>query len=384
MREITITRQEEGQRLDRYLSRYLPGASSGFLHKMLRKKNIKRNQEKAAGGEKLAEGDRIQIYFSEDTLVRFGAPALESRSGQKRPESAAPLCRKNRYEASEPPDPKNRYEAAEPLAPKNRIVSPDRIRREEASAGLSRKQRKLRKEVRILFQNEDILILHKPAGMLSQKAAAGDDSLNDYLYDYWMEEIMKGKDIPASFRPSVANRLDRNTSGIVLCGLTVRGLQTLTALLKNRGLEKYYLCLVKGRVTEEKKISGYLLKDEKKNLVSLHTHRVPGSACIKLSYEVLSSTGRMSLLRVRLITGKSHQIRAQLAALGHPILGDPKYGDARFNQEFRKKGICHQLLHSSELIFPQSAPDLPVGLSGLHIIDEMPAIFHIAADPDII
>lgn len=320
MRELVISRQEEGQRLDRFLSKYLPGASAGFLHKMIRKKNIKKNQEKVSGGEKLKAGDRIQIFFSEETLEKFGAPSMETRS-------------------------------------------------------LSKNLSPLRKDVRILFQNDDIVILHKPAGMLTQKAGAGDDSLNDYLYDYWRDEIMKGKDLPPSFRPSVANRLDRNTSGIVMCGITVKGLQALSTLLKKKDVEKYYLCIVKGRVSAGKKISGYLVKDEKKNLVTLHKDRVPGSAHIETAYEPISSAGDMTLLRVRLITGKSHQIRAHLASQGHPICGDPKYGDPEINRLLKKKGIRHQLLHSSELLIPAGAADLSPDLAGLHIIDEMPEEF---------
>lgn len=391
MREITITIQEQGQRLDRYLSKYLPGASSGFLHKMMRKKNIKRNQEKVSGGEKLQEGDRIQIFFSEETLKKFGAPSLkkphlpDEASGQGRPDESQ-------------------------LEPRGKTGGNHHANHRVAGK-MTAHQKNLRKEVRILFQNEDILILHKPAGMLTQKALATDDSLNDYLYDYWREEIMKGKELPTSFRPSVANRLDRNTSGIVMCGITVKGLQILSALLKNREVEKYYLCIVKGNVSEKRKISGYLLKDEKKNQVSLHKSQVPGSSYIETYYEpitaelaskLISMSGDngftqadgnnksafaagnhgsistikdISFLRVRLITGKSHQIRAHLASEGHPILGDPKYGDPRLNRILKKKGIQHQLLHSSELRIPAGTKDLPPDLSGLHIIDEIPEEF---------
>lgn len=330
MRELIITTQEEGQRLDRYLARYFPKTSSGFLYKMLRKKNIKRNQGKASGAEKLQAGDRIQIYFSEDTMQEFGAPPL----------------------------------AGQP-------VNPD--------AGLTFKQKRLRDQVRLLYQDEDIVIIHKPSGMLTQKAAAGDDSVNDYLLDYWREELMKEKALPASFKPSAVNRLDRNTSGIVLCGITVRGLQTLSALLKNRNLEKYYLCLVKGQVTGSQKAVAYLKKDRKKNQVEIIARQVPGSSRIETWYRSLCCCKEASLLRVRLITGKSHQIRAHLACLGHPVLGDGKYGDPVINRQLYKLGVHNQLLHSSELVIPGETADPSAvfrRIAGLHIIDEMPADFY--------
>ena len=321
MREIVISVQEEGQRLDRYLARYLPEASSGFIHKMLRKKNIKRNDAKATGSEKLVAGDRIQIWFSEETFLKFGA--------------------------------------------ENKVASP-RISREEAL---------LRKKVRILYQDEDVVILHKPAGMLTQKAAAQDDCLNDWLYDYWRREIIKENELPASFRPSAANRLDRNTSGIVLCGITVKGLQTLSLLLKERYVEKYYLCIVKGAMEGKKKIYGYLTKDEKSNQVTLSQSPSPAGSPVETWYEVLKSSDKASLLKVKLVTGKSHQIRAHLASLGHPILGDPKYGDPFVNRQLQKEGIRHQLLHSFELIIPGEFKEVPKRMRGLHIIDEAPEEF---------
>ena len=411
MREITITVQEEGQRLDRYLRKYLPGANSGFLHKMMRKKNIKRNQEKVSGGEKLIAGDRVQIFFSEETMEKFGAPPL--KQGNR-------TDKQGRNDGSQPG--RQRRPGNKHLGESD-IIQPETQKKTDTRYPVKKAYQKrsgedpraLRKKVRILFQSEDILILHKPAGMLTQKSRPEDDSLNDFLYDYWQEEIMKGKELPTSFRPSIANRLDRNTSGIVMCGITVKGLQILSTLLKNREVEKYYLCIVKGKVSAGKKTNGYLRKDEKKNQVSLHKDPVPGSTYIETAYEPITAAERdkyvtgainhatrtnagndesltdainhrptsptedISLLKVRLITGKSHQIRAHLASLGHPILGDPKYGDPRINHALKKKGINHQLLHSNELYIPTEAagqiPNLSPDLRELHIIDEMPEEF---------
>lgn len=329
MRELVITVQEAGQRLDRYLSRVLPKASSGFLHKMIRNKNIKLNGEKAAGSERLQKGDRIQIYFSEETMEKFGAGRTAGKG----------------------------------ISPAVRPGKPD--------SG----HKGLRDQVKLLYQDEDVLILHKPAGMLTQKARPGDDSLNDYLLDYWREEIMKGREVSCVFRPSVANRLDRNTSGIVLCGITVKGLQSLSFLLKNRALEKYYLCIVRGEVTGSRKLRGYLKKDSRDNMVKVYSRPVPNAAPIETWYRSVDHNEKASLLKVRLITGKSHQIRAHLASAGYPLLGDAKYGDPEANRHLVKAGLGCQQLHSSELVIPEECGKEAGSLRGLHIKDKVPGGF---------
>ena len=324
MRELVITKREEGQRLDRFLCKYLPEAPSGFLHKMLRKKNVKLNDGKAAGNEKIKQGDRIQIYFSEETLDKF-----TGRNSKK----------------------------------------------EKTTRALTQKQKELRGQVKVLYATEDVLILHKPAGMLTQKAEKEDDSLNDYLIDYCLEKGILTEEGLTVFRPSVANRLDRNTSGIVLCGISMAGLQALGRLMKERNLEKYYLCLVHGRVEQDRKLKGWLLKDEKTNRVRLFSKPVEGAAPIETWYQVLEKREEVSLLKIRLITGKSHQIRAHLASVGHPILGDGKYASGKMNQEMKKEGIRYQLLHSYELKVPDNVKGLPEELSGLHITAPLPSEF---------
>lgn len=330
MRELTITQKEAGQRLDRFLCKYMPGAGSGFLHKMLRKKNIKLNGGRADGGEHICDGDTIQIYFSEETLEKFCGP------GEKE---------------------------------------------QREKAFLTKEQRNLRKQVKLLWGNDDVLVFHKPAGMLTQKADKGDDSLNDYLLDYCREQGLLSREQTAAFRPSVANRLDRNTSGIVLCGISVRGLQTLSRLLRERSLEKYYLCIVKGRVRESRTVRGYLTKKEDKNTVELVPEYVEGAAFVETRYQVVRANAEASLLRVRLITGKSHQIRAHLASEGHPILGDYKYGDRAFNDRLKREcGVNYQMLHSRELRIPECL-SLPVeGLAGLTVTAPLPREFTQAMD----
>ena len=322
MKEITVTRAETGQRFDRYLLRYMPNTTAGFLHKMLRKKNIKLNGGKASGSEKLQEGDRIQIYFSEETLEKF-------------------------------------------------------IGQEESTARrLSAEQKKLRREVRLLYATDDVLVFHKPAGMLTQKARKEDDSLNDYLLEYCREHGMAGTEEESVFRPSVANRLDRNTSGIVLCGITTAGLQTLSRLLRERSLEKYYLCIVCGQIRGSRKVKGWLVKDERRNTVTLRRAFMEGAAPVETWYEALAVSAEATLLKVRLITGKSHQIRAHLASEGHPVLGDYKYGNRQDNDRLKRaSGINYQLLHSYELRIPEQVASVPEAMWGFRITDPPPEPF---------
>ena len=309
MREIEISQREAGQRLDRFLAKYMPQASSGFLHKMLRKKNIKRNQARAEGSDKLEAGDRIQLYLSEETLDKFCSPALKTVS-----------------------------QGAE----------------ESRSGGRQKSGKDLeRKEVRILYRDEDILAFHKPSGMLSQKADSHDDSLNDYLIDYCLDQGILTREDLRTFRPSVANRLDRNTSGIILCGISVRGLQKLSRLLKDRDMGKYYICLVKGEMEGEDRLAGYMNKDRKTNKVTYSRKKSAGAAEVVTEYRVLDHSREASLLEIHLITGKSHQIRSHLASIGHPLLGDYKYGDRSLNDTLKKKyGLCHQLLHCCRVCIP--------------------------------
>ena len=325
MRQITVTGEENGQRFDRFLGKYMPGASQGFLHKMLRKKNIKLNGKKAEGKEKLKEGDQIQIFFADETLDKFCQVEKKEQKEQK---------------------------------------------------VLKKEERKLREQIRVLYSSAHIVILHKPAGLLTQKASPKDDSLNDYLLSYCEEQGLVDPEKQNTFRPSVANRLDRNTSGIVLCGITTAGLQELSALLRNRKLEKYYLCLVQGRVKENKKVKGYLIKNEKKNTVRFVRKPEEGAMPVETWYEVLETSAQASLLRVRLLTGKSHQIRAHLAAEGHPVVGDYKYGSRSFNDQVkRESGICTQMLHSAELYIPPEVPEKLEELRGLRIKAPLPEPF---------
>ena len=332
MYQTIITQKEEGQRLDKYLHRILPEAGNSFLYKMLRKKNITLNGKKADGSEKIVEGDSVTIYFSEETLAKFmgrGQSYTQDESAYR--------------------------EAFQKLSP-----------------------------ISVLYENEQILLADKPAGILSQKAAETDLTLNEWLIGYLLESGFTAKQNLAVFKPSVCNRLDRNTSGIVLCAKSLRGAQMLGALLKERTLHKYYQLYVKGHIEEEQLIEGYLIKDERHNKVSVSPEPPAGkssdTAKIQTKYKPLRFESDKTLLEVELITGKSHQIRAHLAGVGHPLLGDYKYGDRTWNEIYREKcGVKSQLLHAYKVVFPK-LDDPFSDISGRTFLAELPDIFDKVSD----
>lgn len=286
---------------------------------MLRKKNITLNGKKATGKEKISEGDVIRLFFSEETYRKF--------SGE-----------------------------------------PEELRREEDNFSLLERlaEEKAYEVLPVLYENEDILFADKPKNLLSQKASESDISANELFLAYLISRGEVTKDSYRIMKPSVANRLDRNTTGLLLCGKTMKGLQELSGALKDRTVKKYYICLVKGQIDHAMEVEGYLLKDENTNTVTITTNPQNNSQYIKTSYEPLSHGGNITRLRVHLVTGRSHQIRAHLAYLGHPILGDRKYGDSALNQKlFQKYGVDSQLLHAYEMIFD----------TGFDILSPIPDIF---------
>lgn len=289
MQEIQITEQEAGQRLDKLLAKYLNLAPKSFFYKMLRKKNITLNGKKAAGNEKLAKGDCVKLFLSDETIQKFSEVFSEYTE----------------------------------------------------------------EELDILYEDSDVILINKPVGMLSQKASSADQSLVEHLISYLVRSGALTEEDLKTFRPSICNRLDRNTSGIVAAGKTMAGLQALNQLFHDRSIGKYYLCLAKGEIRSSSRAEGWLKKDSDTNQVEILKQEVPESVYIATEYRPIKSNHGVTLLEVHLITGKTHQIRAHLASLGHPLIGDPKYGDARINQEYRKRyQVRSQLLHAARLKFP--------------------------------
>jgi 23S rRNA pseudouridine955/2504/2580 synthase len=291
MREITITSKEEGQRLDKMLAKYLNKAPKSFVYKMLRKKNIKLNGKKASGSEKLSDGDSIQMYLAEDTIQNF---------------------------------------------------------REEVK--IKQQQMKLH----VVYEDENVLLINKPYGVLSQKSKPSDISLNEQIAPYALQHGLISEQQLQLVKPSICNRLDRNTTGLIIGGVSLEGLQTMAKMLKERTVEKYYYCIVSGKIDNARHVSGYLVKDEKTNKVTVTKTKTNDSLPIETFYEPLKAQNDFTLLKVKLITGKTHQIRAHLASEGHPLLGDFKYGKRKVNERAKETfGLKSQLLHCGELVFPK-------------------------------
>lgn len=298
MQQLQVSSVEAGQRLDKYLAKFMPKAPGSFFYKMLRKKNITLNGKKAAGNEKLSEGDIIKLFLADETIQNF----------------------------------------------KNEYSTTVEINTEEAKGKLD-----------ILFEDEEIIVINKPSGMLSQKARPEDTSLVEYIESYVAGQ---NGDFANMFKPGICNRLDRNTTGLIVAGKTIRSLQYLNQLFREREIAKYYLCLVKGTLKKTAHIDGYLVKDTSHNKVKISQHKSEGAVPIVTAYEPLE-TGQWAgenytLLKVHLITGKSHQIRAHLQSIGHPIVGDTKYGEKQMFHQFKKDfGVRHQLLHAWQLDIPE-------------------------------
>ncbi len=297
--------------MDKIVFRYLDKAPKSFVYKMLRKKNIVLNDKKASGSELLKDGDVIKFYLADETILKF--------RGELKPHSSR--------------------------------FSVDEIRN------------------LICYEDENLIAFQKPQGMLSQRSVSTDFSLNDLLLAYLQDET---SDL---FTPGISNRLDRNTSGLVLAGKNRKASRCLNEILKERWISKHYLCPVKGVLEETKEVDAFLWKDERNNQVKVTAKDLPGAKKIVTRYEPLCHNDRMTLLDVDLLTGKSHQIRAHLAYLSHPIAGDKKYGDPDFNRYFADKyGLHYQLLHASRVIFHDIQNELSY-LNGKEIKAEIPSDF---------
>jgi 23S rRNA pseudouridine955/2504/2580 synthase len=222
------------------------------------------------------------------------------------------------------------------------------------------------KGLKVLYEDEDILIADKPANMLSQKAKPEDTSANEYLLGYLIRSGALSAADFATFRPSVCNRLDRNTTGLLLMGKSLAGAQHLSKSLRDRSIRKYYRAVVAGRVGQGNHLSAWLRKDEKTNQVKILEREEEGAVRIETAYEPVACGDDVTLLEIHLITGRTHQIRAQLSAVGHPVIGDSKYGNPVQNRIFRERyHVKSQLLHAYRLEFPD----------GRHIIAPMPEVF---------
>ena len=296
MREILVSQNEKEQKLLKLLQKYFKGQADSFLYKMLRKKNILLNGKKADGKEILQLGDTVQLYFSEESLGKL----LQER------------------ESTEKELWTQKWQSA------------------------------------ILYEDNHCILFNKPVGLLSENDGSSSFSVNSLLLSYMRTKGELSKEQEKSFRPGIANRLDRNTSGIIIFGKSLGGLQAFAKLLQSHDLEKKYYALVYGDF-QKTGLQEHLLEKDRGRNKALESER---GKRVKSAFEKLacveSSEGPLSLLSVQIFTGKTHQIRTQLSLLSHPIVGDDKYGDTRKNAKLRKTlPLSYQLLHAYSLRFPK-------------------------------
>ena len=346
MREVIISEREEGQRLDRYLEKYMPDAPKSFFYKMMRKKNIVLNGKKVSGSERIQTGDQIKLFLADETIEGFwsGKKAREVDLGAqhlsqaKRPTNGA-------QHLSQAKRPTN---GARQMPQAKRLEKGARQGKIELQQG--HYDRNL-PPLQIVYEDAQFLVVNKPVGVLSQKADRNDRSIVEQITDYLADNAADD-----TFRPGICNRLDRNTSGLIVAGKTVRALQDMNKRFKERTICKYYLCVVHGSVSKKQYLKGYLEKDSRTNKVTVRQQPGPNSVPIATEYLPLQQGmyqgESFTLLQVHLITGKSHQIRAHLASIGHPLVGDVKYSTKRasaFDREQLHQRV--QLLHAWQLIF---------------------------------
>lgn len=332
MQEILVSQEESGQRFDKYLRRRLPLAPSSFIYKMLRKKNITLRGKKADGSEKVETGDSVKLFLSDETILKFSRPQDDADARREADEALAA------------------YKTLQPL------LGPEPV----------------------LYEDDNILAVRKPSGVLSQKAEASDLSMNEWLRGYLAQKNKAGidsdgaqnADAGAVFRPSVCNRLDRNTGGILLCAKTLPGSRALSAVIRDRLIRKTYTMIVHGQVFEEGVIENQLIKDHERNQVRVAdgSRAEPADSDREMSesetlhhavtvYRPVKTGRKASMVEADLITGRSHQLRVHMASIGHPIVSDPRYGDRNLDQTLlrgmqkRQRG---QLLWCSEVFFSNS------------------------------
>lgn len=291
MQEITIDKNEKDQRIDRFLKKMFPKASKGFIYKMLRKKRIKLNGAKANPSDIIIEGDKIQMYLADDTINKFKGSDKEIKSYSK---------------------------------------------------------------LNIIYEDSNIVLINKPKGLLSHGTnnSSYENNVVDQLVSYLYNKKEYIPRLEKTFTPSICNRLDRNTSGIIIGAKNYDSLKIINKAIKENKIKKIYICVIKGKIEKNTRLIGFLTKNEEKNKVYVSKTNNKDSKKIITDVKVLKTNGEYSLLEIDLITGRTHQIRAHLSSIGCPIIGDTKYGNKKINKYFLEKyGLKSQFLHAHKIVF---------------------------------
>lgn len=287
MKDYIIGKNDAGQRLDKFILKVCPRLPSNLMQKYIRLKRIKVNKKRAERDLRLNLGDLVEMYVNDEFFEEL------------------------------PQD---------------------------------RKYLTLMPQLNIVYEDENILLLDKRPGIsVHEDEDKGKDTLIDHIQAYLYQNKEWNPEDENSFAPALCNRIDRNTGGIVIAAKNAPALRVMNEKIKLREMKKCYLCIVSGTLNPKNgKLEGFLWKDAKENRVYVKKTRTPGAKSAALLYKTLKVRGDLSLVECELITGRTHQIRAQMADAGHPLLGDGKYGDYALNKKYKRQ---IQALYSYKLTF---------------------------------
>ncbi|MBR5479583.1 MAG: RluA family pseudouridine synthase [Clostridia bacterium] len=287
MKDFIIGKNDADQRLDKFILKVCPRLPSNLMQKYIRLKRIKVNKKRAERDLRLNIGDLVEMYVNDEFFEEIPA---------------------------------------------------------------DKKYLNLKPQLNIVYEDENILLLDKRPGIsVHEDEDKSRDTLIDHIQAYLYQKNEWNPDDENSFAPALCNRIDRNTGGIVIAAKNAPALRVMNEKIKLREMKKCYLCIVSGTLNPKSgKLEGFLWKDAKKNQVYVKKTRTPGAKSAALIYKTLKVRGDLSLVECELITGRTHQIRAQMADAGHPLLGDGKYGDYALNKKYKRQ---IQALYSYKLTF---------------------------------
>jgi len=292
MKEFTIKENDASTRLDKFIAKAVPSLPPNLIQKYIRLKRIKVNSTRAKPDTRLVIGDKVTMYLNDEFFENTRSTKAQSKLTASFPN--------------------------------------------------------------IIYEDENILLADKPAGISVHDDDAGGETLIAQILSYLSHKGEWSPEKENAFIPALCNRIDRNTSGIVIAAKNAEALRIMNDKIKKRELSKYYLCLVIGKPKPQNgTLRGYIFKDSKENRVYVRSTPCPGAKSATTKYSTLKTNGDISLVECELITGRTHQIRAQMASVGHPLVGDGKYGK---NYENKKYGMKHQALCSYKLVFDFKTP----------------------------
>lgn len=316
--EIVIGINEAGQRLDKFCRKWLKDTPLSSIYKAIRKGDIKVNGKKSKEKYFVQEGDIVKAQY-----------ITVNKSNNKTDNKAKA---------------------------KSKFIRIDN-------------------HLKITYEDENMLLVEKwPGVLVHANRRGGDPTLTDYVLSYLYDKGDYTPELEVTFTPASCNRLDRNTSGVVIFGKNYEALKSLNEMIRERKVKKYYSTLVKGRI-KDGIYEAYISKNEDANISKIYDSPKANTKKIAMDVKTIQTCGSFSFLEIELITGRSHQLRAHLSHLNNPIIGDYKYGDKKLNSYFQNKyGLSYQYLYAYKLVF-RDCPEALLYMKNKTIAETLPPIF---------